>query len=183
MEFHMTDETKIIPTAETVNLEGWEEEPAEEVEINWAEEAQKFQDLYLRNAAEMENMRRRFQKEREEQIRFAGERVIKSLLPVMDNLSLALSYIKDDAPPEVKVLAEGVGLTLKGFMDAMAENGVQPILAERGQIFDPNLHEALGCIPDPELAAGVVGIQVQPGYTLGGRLVRPAKVMLVGEVG
>ena len=177
----MTDEEKIIPTAEAVNMEGWEEEPTQEVETNWAEEAQKFQDLYLRNAAETENMRRRFQKEREEQIRFAGERVIKSLLPVMDNLALALSYVKDDAPSEVKNLAQGVGLTLKGFMDAMAENGVQLVVVERGQTFDPNIHEALGCVKDPELTAGVVGVQVQPGYTLFGRLLRPATVMLVGE--
>lgn len=157
------------------------EAPEAEVECeekNWAEEASKYQDLYLRGAAEMENMRRRFQKDKEEQARFAGERIVRGLLPVMDNLEMALSYVKEDAPAEVQCLAEGVRLTLKGLQDVLADNGVKPVEAGRGQVFDPNIHEALGQSPDGEVAPGSVSQIVQRGYTLNDRLIRPAKVMV-----
>lgn len=169
----MTDE-KIL-TAEEMEPAGGENSPAEK---NWAEEAQKFQDLYLRCAAEAENMRRRFQKERDEQARYASERIVKGLLPVLDNLELALGYLKDEAPAEVTGLAEGVRMTLKGFLDVLTDNGVKPIPAERGQAFDPNLHEALGQTPESDLPPGAISLQVQRGYTLSDRLVRPAKVMV-----
>lgn len=169
----MTDE-KFLPDEE-MDPETGEETP---VEKNWPEEAQKFQDLYLRCAAETENMRRRFQKEREEQARYAAERLVKGLLPVLDNLELALNYVKDDAPAEVSSLAEGVRMTLKGFLDALADNGVKPVPAERGQLFDPNVHDALGQIPESELPPGSISQPVQRGYTLYDRLVRPAKVMV-----
>lgn len=155
-----------------------EEEQQSPPEKNWAEEAQKFQDLYLRCAAETENMRRRFQKERDDQARYASERIVKGMLPVLDNLYLALSYVKEDAPSEVQSLAEGVRMTLKGFQDVLAENGIKPVSAERGQIFDPNLHEALGQVPETEIPAGTISQKVQRGYTLHDRLVRPAKVLV-----
>jgi len=151
---------------------------AEAAEKNWAEEAKKYQDLYLRGAAEMENMRRRFQKEREEQARFAGERIVKGILPVMDNLELALSYVKDDASAEVRSLAEGVSMTLKGLRNVLADNGVKTVEAERGQVFDPNVHEALGQLPETEIAPGTICQPVQRGYILNERLIRPAKVMV-----
>lgn len=176
MEFNMTDEEKIIPEEEMAL-----KTEKEVLETNWPGEAQRFQDLYMRNAAETENMRRRFQKEREEQARFAAEQIVKGLLPVLDNLELALSYVKADASAEVKSLAEGVGMTLKGFIDVLADNGVKPVVAERGQDFDPNVHEALGRLKDPELPDGVISMQIQPGYILHGRLLRPSKVMLSGE--
>jgi len=147
-------------------------------EKNWAEEAQKFQDLYLRCAAETENMRRRFQKEREDQARFASEQIVKGLLPVLDNLGLALGYVKDDASEEVKSLAEGVRMTLKGFQSVLADNGVKPVPAERGVVFDPNLHEALGQLPEQDIPPGTISQEIQKGYTLYDRLVRPAKVMV-----
>lgn len=154
------------------------EAPSEPEEKNWPEEAKKFQDLYLRTAAEMENMRRRLQREREEQARYASERIVKGLLPVLDNLYLALGYVKEDSSIEAKSLAEGVRMTLKGFLDVLADNGVKEVPAGRGQVFDPNLHEALGQAPDPEVAPGAISQEIQKGYTLSDRLVRPAKVMV-----
>lgn len=172
----MCDEEKLVSApetdAETV------QRPDGEAEVNWAEEAKKYRDLYLRGAAEMENMRRRFQKEREEQARYAGERIIRGLLPVMDNLEMALAYIKEDAPEETLCLAEGIRLTIKGLQDLLADNGVKSIEAERGQVFDPNIHEALGQLPENEMAPGTVCQMVQRGYSLNDRLVRPAKVMV-----
>ena len=147
-------------------------------ERDWPGEARRFQDLYLRCAAEMENMRRRFQREREEQARFASERLIKGLVPALDNLYLALGYAREDWPAEALSLAEGIRLTLKGFLDALADHGVRRTPAERGQAFDPNLHEAIGQKPETDIPAGTISEEVQPGYTLYERLVRPAKVIV-----
>jgi len=154
-----------------------------EPEKNWAEEAHKFQDLYLRCAAETENMRRRFQKEREEQVRFASEKIVKGLLPVLDNLRLALSYVHADSSAEVLSLAEGVRMTLKGFEGIMADNGIKPVTAERGQVFDPNYHEAMGQAPETDIPPGTISQEIQRGYTLHDRLVRPAKVMVAVAAG
>ena len=174
-ELDVTEE-KITPNPEECEISA--ETLVGPEEKNWPEEAQKFQDLYLRSAAEMENMRRRFHKEREEQARYASERIVKGLLPVLDNLHLALSYVKEESADEVKSLAEGVRMTLKGFQDVMADNGVKEVAAERGQVFDPNLHEALSQAPDAEVPPGSISQEIQKGYTLSDRLVRPAKVIV-----
>jgi molecular chaperone GrpE len=145
---------------------------------DWPAEAQKFQDLYLRSAAEMENMRRRFQKEMDDKARFAAEKIVKELLPVMDNLGLALDYVKDDAPAEVLCLSEGVRMTLKGFQDVMADNGVKAVEVSRGQPFDPNVHEAIGQCQESDIPSGAISQEVQKGYMLYDRLVRPAKVIV-----
>jgi molecular chaperone GrpE len=170
----MTEEEKISSGEE---MEAEAEALAEE-EKDWAEEARKFQDLYLRSAAETENMRRRFQKEREEMSRFAGEAIIRSVLPSLDNLGLALGYVRAEAPAEALNLAGGVRLTLKGLMDALRENGLRPVPAERGRTFDPNLHEAIGQRPEAELPPGAISEEVLAGYTLYERLIRPAKVLV-----
>ena len=154
-----------------------------EPEKNWAEEAQKFQDLYLRCAAETENMRRRFQKEREEQVRYASERIVKGLLPVLDNLRLALSYVNGDSSAEVLSLAEGVRMTLKGFEGVLSDNGLKSVSADRGQVFDPNYHEAMGQVPEEDIPPGTISQEIQRGYTLHDRLVRPAKVMVAVAAG
>lgn len=174
----MTEEEKISSGEET-ETEAPESpaDPADE-EKDWAEEARKFQDLYLRCAAETENMRRRFQKERDETSRFAGETIIRGVLPALDNLGLALGYVPAEAPAEALNLAEGVRLTLKGLMDVLRENGLRAVSAERGQIFDPNLHEAIGQEADTELPPGTISREVQAGYTLYERLIRPAKVFV-----
>ncbi|KXS56417.1 MAG: hypothetical protein AMR96_02665 [Candidatus Adiutrix intracellularis] len=173
----MTDEN--VPLKEEMEPQTSTENAGEK---NWAEEALKFQDLYLRCAAETENMRRRFQKERAEQARFAAEKILRGLLPVLDNLTLALSYVKADSRAETLSLADGVRLTLKGLLDVLNENGLKVVPAERGQIFDPNLHEAIGQAPETEIPAGSISQEVQPGYSLYERLIRPAKVIVAAAV-
>jgi molecular chaperone GrpE len=144
----------------------------------WAAEAKHFQDLYLRSLADSENTRRRFQKDREEALRYAAESVIRQLLPLLDNLNLALTYA-DTEIPAVKNLAEGVRMTLKGCLDTLAEHGLKEISAEPGQPFDPNFHEALGQEPSPELPDKSVSRLVSKGYSLHQRLLKPAKVIVV----
>ncbi|MDR1085161.1 MAG: nucleotide exchange factor GrpE [Deltaproteobacteria bacterium] len=145
---------------------------------DWEAETKKFQDLYLRALAETENIKRRAKKEQEETCRYAAERLMKGLVPVLDNLHLALSYA-DPSIPQVKSLAEGVRMTLKGFLDFLGEQGFKEVEAEKGQAFDPNVHEALGQEPDPELQDMTIAREVAKGYILGTRVIRPAQVMVV----
>jgi molecular chaperone GrpE len=154
-----------------------EGEPEAEAPTDWEAQARHFQDLYLRSLAELENARRRFQKEKEENARYASESVIKDLVPFLDNLNLALSYADLD-DPGVRNMAEGVRMTLKGCLDMLADRGLGEVLVERGQAFDPNVHEAIGQEADPELPDNAVTRQVSKGYTLHRRLLRPAKVMV-----
>jgi molecular chaperone GrpE len=144
---------------------------------DWEAEARKYHDLYLRALAEAENIRRRARKDREETLRYASESLLKSLVPVLDNLNLALNYV-DESSPAAKNLAEGVRMTLKMFKECLAESGFREVEAERGQPFDPNVHEALGQEPDPELPDLTISREVAKGYALGERLIRPAKVMV-----
>ena len=145
---------------------------------DWESEARRLEDLYLRTLAEAENAKRRFQREREETSRYATEGVLRDLLPFLDTLNLALDYA-DNSNPAVKSLAEGVAMTLKGCLDKLADWGLKEVGAALGQPFDPNFQEAIGQMPDPALPDMSVGRLAAKGYTLHGRLLRPAKVLVV----
>ncbi|MDR1657103.1 MAG: nucleotide exchange factor GrpE [Deltaproteobacteria bacterium] len=146
--------------------------------VDWEQEALHYRDLYMRNLAEQENTRRRNQKEREETAKFAGERVLRDILPFLDNLYLALDYADRDNPA-VGNLAEGVAMTLKGCLDKLAEHGLKEISVTAGQLFDPNFHEAIGQEPSTEYPDRTISRLVARGYSLHDRLLRPARVMVV----
>ncbi len=124
---------------------------------------------FLRAAADLENYRKRAQKEREEVQRFGIETLLKDLIPVLDNLERALK-----AAPEGDPLAGGVKLVLRGFEETLGRYGVKPFGA-LGKPFDPRLHEALMEMESEE-APGTVVLEHGRGYLLHGRLVRPAMV-------
>jgi molecular chaperone GrpE len=144
---------------------------------DWEAESKRFEDLYLRAVAELENARRRFQKEKEENARYASESVIKDIIPVLDNLYLALSYASTE-DPAVKNLAEGVSMTIKSFLDRLSDRGLKEIEVKRGTPFDPNVHEAIGQEVDQSIPDKSISRLVSRGYTLHQRLLRPAKVMV-----
>jgi molecular chaperone GrpE len=144
---------------------------------DWEAEAQKYQDQYLRSLAELENSKRRFQKEKEDTLRFASESVIRDIVPLLDNLNLALFYA-DLSNPGVKNLAEGVRMTLKGCLDALAPRGLKELEPQRGDLFDPNIHEAIGQETDAGLPDKTVTRVVSKGYFLHQKLLRPAKVLV-----
>jgi molecular chaperone GrpE len=144
---------------------------------DWEADAKRYQDQYLRSLAELENAKRRFQKEKEENARYASESVIRDLVPFLNNLNLALSYA-DDSDPGVRNLAEGVRMTLKDCLDKLADRGLKEIEAKRGDPFDPNVHEAIGQEIDPALPDKAVTKTVSKGYSLHGRLLSPARVLV-----
>ena len=137
-------------------------------------EAQDNYDRFLRLSAEFENFKKRMEKEKTDAYKFGTENLIKELLPVLDNLERAIDHGEAKDP---QGLLEGVDMTLKGFLAALEKIGVSPVDAS-GKEFDPNLHEAVMVQEDAHHPAGTVLTQLQKGYTLHNRLIRPAMVVV-----
>jgi molecular chaperone GrpE len=136
-------------------------------------ERDEYRDQLLRARAEFDNFRKRTARDSEQLRKTAAQSLVLDLLPVVDNLERALDHIEDREHP----LAQGMDMVKKQFADALARHGVAPIQA-LGQVFDPNLHEALSHQPSGEFAADVVAVEYQRGYTIGGQVLRPAKVVV-----
>ena len=134
-----------------------------------------MEELRLRTAAEMENFKKRLTREHQEQMRFAAEKVLGDLLPSLDNLDLALQY--GSQHEACKDMLQGISMTRKLLLDALAKNGLVA-LGEAGDEFNPEVHEAVGFEPNPDLAPGSVTRVMQRGYKLNDRLLRAAKVMI-----
>ena len=139
------------------------------------EEAERNHDLYLRSEAEIENIRKRNKKDKEEWVKYANESLIKEILPVMDNLEMAISHSQNEN--SVQALREGVELTLKGLRDMLVKSGLEEIKAE-GEPFDPNFHHAVSEQADENVETGIILLELQRGYTLNKRLIRPAMVIV-----
>jgi len=133
--------------------------------------ARKAQDLFIRERAELENFKKRMQRELGESLRFASEPLIRDLLPVVDNLERAVEHggANDES------LLEGVRMVLKALLDILARHGVKRIEA-RGQAFDPTLHQAMAQVESAEHEPNRVVEQHHSGYLLHERLLRPALV-------
>jgi molecular chaperone GrpE len=136
-----------------------------------------LKDRALRTLAEMENLRKRTEREVVDSRAYAVTAFARDLLTVADNLSRALGAV----PPEetnaaLKALAEGVELTGREFGSVLAKHGVTKIEPKPGDRFDPNLHQAMFEVPDPSRPSGMVVEVVQPGFAISGRLLRPAMV-------
>jgi len=139
------------------------------------EKADRDHDLYLRSMAEVENIKKRAAKDKEEWIKYANENLVKSILPFMDNLDKALAHARDGK--SLDALREGVELTLKGLKDSLGKSGVQEVHTS-GAPFDPRYHEAVYEKEDDQAPVGTVIQELQKGYTLNGRLIRPAMVVV-----
>jgi len=133
-------------------------------------------DEALRAQAEAQNAVRRAAQDVEKARKFALERFCTELLPVVDNLERALEAAagEDDI---LKPIAEGVELTLKSFLDALKKFHIEPV-DPQGEPFDPQLHQAMTMVENAEVEPNTVTAVMQKGYTLNGRLVRPAMVMV-----
>ena len=144
--------------------------------INELQEAsEKNHDLYLRSEAEIENIKKRNRKDKEEWVKYASETLIKEILPVMDNLEMAISHSQDEN--SIQALREGVELTLKGLRDVLGKSGLEEVKAE-GEPFDPNYHHAVSEQADENVEPGIILQELQKGYVLKKRLIRPAMVIV-----
>ena len=135
-------------------------------------------DRMLRALAETENVRRRLEREREDTARYAISRFAGDILTVADNLRRALDAVPAAAVAKDEFLAklvDGVGATEKNLLSVLEKNGVKK-LNPAGQKFDPNFHEVLFELEAPDQPAGTVVQVLEAGYTIGDRLLRPARV-------
>ena len=136
-------------------------------------EAKTNYDRFIRQTAELDNVKKRTAREREEISRFANELLIKDLLPVVDNLERAVAHASGGG--NGKSLVEGVEMVLKGLLDVLAKHGVNQISAV-GQPFDPSKHEAMAQVEDENYEPNSVVEELHKGYALRDRLLRPALV-------
>ncbi|WP_316673785.1 nucleotide exchange factor GrpE [uncultured Tolumonas sp.] len=174
-------ETLAAEQSETIAIEGMAIDPAYVVELEQkleqaTNQAVEEKDRALRTVAEMENLRRRTALDVEKAHKFALEKFASELLPVLDNLERTLQ-VADKTNEAVKPLLEGVELTLKSMANSVAKFGVIAI-DPQGQLFDPNQHQAMSMIENPDVAPNTVIAVMQKGYELNGRVIRPAMVMV-----
>ena len=174
-------DTLAAEQSETIAIEGMAIDPAYVVELEQkleqaTNQAVEEKDRALRTVAEMENLRRRTALDVEKAHKFALEKFASELFPVLDNLERTLQ-VADKTNEAVKPLLEGVELTLKSMANSVAKFGVIAI-DPQGQLFDPNLHQAMSMIENPDVAPNTVIAVMQKGYELNGRVIRPAMVMV-----
>ena len=156
----------------------------EEMVAQLQEDVAEAKDAAVRAQADAQNIQRRAEQDVEKARKFALERFCSELLPVADNLERALeaaaiAAIDDEV---VKPIAEGVELTLKSFRDAMKKFNIE-VVDPQGEPFDPQLHQAMSMVENNEMEPNTVIAVMQKGYTLNGRLVRPAMVMVSKAAG
>lgn len=140
-------------------------------------EVEKYKDVALRAEAEMQNLRRRAERDVQNAHKFGTERLLQNLLPVLDSLEKAIEASEAAGQSEDDPQLEGIKLCSKLFINVLTKEGIEA-LDPLGEPFDPNLHEALSMIENPDLEPNSVMTVIQKGYRLNERLVRPAKVMV-----
>jgi molecular chaperone GrpE len=154
-------------------------EPAAGAVAALAKEAADYKDRLLRTLAEMENLRRRTEREVIDSRQYAVANFARDLLAVADNMQRALATLsadfRDQADPVIKSHIEGVELTERELMKVMEKNGIKRF-DPLGQKFDPNLHQAMMQVPDPSVPDNTVVQVMQPGYMIADRVLRPALV-------
>ncbi|EKM4700348.1 nucleotide exchange factor GrpE [Enterobacter roggenkampii] len=144
------------------------------LEAQLVEAQNRERDSVLRIKAEMENLRRRTEQDVEKAHKFALEKFVNELLPVIDSLDRALE-VADKANQDNAAMIEGIELTLKSMLDVVRKFGVE-VIADTDVPLDPNVHQAIAMVESEEIEAGKVLGVMQKGYTLNGRTIRAAMV-------
>lgn len=162
------------------DAEADQSQPLEEQGDHQVEELQQklstLGEQLLREQAEMQNVRRRAQRDIESAHKYALEKFATELLSVVDNLERAIDAIDEDDESQ-KSVAEGLELTLKSFSEVLAKYNVEAV-EPQGQPFDADLHQAVSTVPNKDVEPNTVINVFQKGYTLNGRLIRPAMVVV-----
>ena len=142
-------------------------------------EAVAGQERYLRAVADLENYRKRMLREKDELRQYAAANVVEDIIPILDNLSLGIAAAKQQN--DVKAIVDGVGHVLEQFKSTLGRHGLKEVNPV-DQPFDHNLHESIAHQPSPTVPAENVMQVVRMGYTLNGRLLRPASVIVSSGV-
>lgn len=142
-------------------------------------EAAEYKDKYLRLLADMENTRKRMQKEKQELTQYSIERLLTEFLTPIDHMENALKFTQDQSD-EVKHWALGFQMILNQFKDVLANNGVKAFESE-GMSFDPYIHDAIEIVEGKE--PGIIIKEYMKGYKMGERVIRPARVKVTQSAG
>jgi molecular chaperone GrpE len=168
----MEENTQTAQTEE-VGIESTTDLPEQpnslEIQLN------ELKDQLLRSLAENDNLRKRFQKEKEDALKFGATNLAKDMISIADNLKRALENKADNSAALADALIAGVDLILKDVENIFTRNGIEQIKAQ-GEAFDPHLHQAVFEAESAEHAPGTVMQVVQDGYKIHDRLLRPAMV-------
>ena len=153
------------------------QELEEQLKTQIEEAANKEQDILLRSRAEIENLRRRTEQDVEKAHKFALEKFSKDILNTIDNLERALATPANKEDESVKALFDGIELTLKELVSTVGRFGVEAV-GVVGEAFNPDLHQAISMQPAEGFETNQISVVLQKGYTLNGRVIRPAMVMV-----
>ena len=167
------------PSPEFVDEEAFLDARGAEIEALQAQIAE-LKNAVLRERADSDNLRKRFEREKESALKFGSEKLIKELLPVIDSLTLGLEAAKAHEAEGRQALdhfIEGSAMTLKLLLDVLQKNGVSE-LDPVGEKLDPELHQALSAIPSPDAEPNTILHVAQKGYLLNGRVIRAAQVIV-----
>ena len=174
-----TDDDSLAAVGGTVDVTDEDAEPIElnpeQVTAQLEADLAEAKDAALRAQADAANVQRRAEQEVDKARKFALERFISELLPVVDNMERALEAAGTDEA--VKPIVEGVERTQKSLIDALQKHGVEPV-DPMGEPFDPQIAQAMSMVENPEVEPNTVIAVMQKGYQLNGRLIRPAMVMV-----
>jgi molecular chaperone GrpE len=140
-------------------------------------EAAAQKDRFIRTSADLDNLRRRQLKERQEALQYGHENLVKDLLNTVDNLERAVDHAKGSGAKDLVALLQGVELAQRELVTVLGKHRVEVIEAE-GVTFDPNVHEAVAQIEEGSVPPGSVARVYQKGYRLRDRLLRPARVVV-----
>lgn len=139
------------------------------------EQIEKWKDHAARAQAELENYRKRMARERAEAIQYANRSLLEQLLPVLDNFEMGLKAAENAGGGDASMILQGMGMVRKQLDDFLSEQGVEAIASD-GEVFDPNVHEALKQEPSDEVPEGTILYTMRRGYRLKDRLLRAANV-------
>lgn len=170
-----TDETTTATAEEAVEKEPVPLTPEEEIAAAKADATAHY-DRYLRAVADHENFRKRATREKDELRQYAASRVLEDLLPVLDNLGLGLAAASQPNA-DVKTIVEGIGMVQTQLKGALEQQGLKEI-NPAGEAFDAHQHDALSQMASEEVPEGNVINVIRVGYSLNGRLLRPASVVV-----
>ncbi|WP_298273257.1 nucleotide exchange factor GrpE [Geobacter sp.] len=174
LEAPHTEEQAAAPRAEAAPAEGAERirELEERLATKEAEAAANW-DKFVRERADLENYRKRTQKEKEELLRYGNESLVTELLPIVDSMERALTHANEES---LSAVIEGVKMTHGMLVAALKKFGVAAVETEKGTPFDPAFHQAMCQVEDDDLPPNTVAEVFQKGYLLNERLIRPAMV-------
>ena len=172
-------ENEAVQNEEEMTTEQAEEQVEKDVQTLLEEaekEAQTQKELALRTLADMENLRRRTRIDVENAHKFALEKFVNELIPVVDSMEMGIEAASKEEV-DIQSIREGMEMTLKQMLDVLQKFNVERINPV-GEAFNPELHEAMTMVPNPDAEPNTVMDVIQKGYTLNGRVIRPARVIV-----